>query len=111
MAVVGMALEQRGARGVIHHSDRGSQYISITFGDRCREAGAVDDGADLDQHQGGVHPHPQVRRLDKALHGAPSVNALYYREGWTVAGESRRYRAIHVTRSVGRPGGEKRSSV
>ena len=69
MAVVGMALEQR---GVIHHSDRGSQYISITFGDRCREAGAVDDGADLHKHQGGAHPHPQVRRLDKALYGAPT---------------------------------------
>ena len=34
-----MALGQRGARGVIHHSDRGSQYTSIAFGNRCREAG------------------------------------------------------------------------
>ena len=34
-----MALEQRGARGVIHHSDRGSQYTSIAFGNRCRDAG------------------------------------------------------------------------
>ena len=31
-----MALEQR---GVIHHSDRGSQYTSIAFGNRCRDAG------------------------------------------------------------------------
>ena len=34
-----MALEQHGARGVIHHSDRGSQYTSIAFGNRCRDAG------------------------------------------------------------------------
>ena len=107
MAVVGMALEQR---GVIHHSDQGSQYISITFGDRCREAGAVDDGADLDQHQGGAHPHPQVRRLDKALYGAPtSTHSITERFG--PLRQSRRYCAIHVTRSVGRPGAEKCSSV
>ena len=34
-----MALEQRGARGVIHHSDRGSQYTSLAFGNRCRDVG------------------------------------------------------------------------
>jgi putative transposase len=25
--------------GVVHHSDQGSQYVSLRFGDRCREAG------------------------------------------------------------------------
>ena len=34
-----MALWQRRPRGVIHHSDQGSQYTSIDFGKRCREAG------------------------------------------------------------------------
>ncbi len=34
-----MALWQRGAHGVIHHSDQGSQYTSIAFGARCQEAG------------------------------------------------------------------------
>ena len=34
-----MALERRGASDVIHHSDQGSQYTSIAFGKRCREAG------------------------------------------------------------------------
>jgi putative transposase len=29
----------QGTRGVIHHSDQGSQYTSIEFGKRCREAG------------------------------------------------------------------------
>lgn len=34
-----MALWQRRAKDVIHHSDQGSQYTSIEFGKRCREAG------------------------------------------------------------------------
>ncbi len=34
-----MALLMRRPRGVIHHSDQGSQYTSIGFGHRCREAG------------------------------------------------------------------------
>ena len=34
-----MALGQRRPEGVIHHSDQGSQYSSLAFGRRCREAG------------------------------------------------------------------------
>src|SRR5262247_4352884 len=34
-----MALWQRRAKDVIHHSDEGSQYTSLAFGNRCREAG------------------------------------------------------------------------
>jgi putative transposase len=34
-----MALWQRRPSAVIHHSDHGSQYTSIEFGKRCREAG------------------------------------------------------------------------
>ena len=34
-----MALVTRRPDGVIHHSDQGSQYTSIEFGQRCREAG------------------------------------------------------------------------
>jgi putative transposase len=34
-----MALGQRRPTDVIHHSDQGSQYTSIAFGKRCREAG------------------------------------------------------------------------
>lgn len=34
-----MALYQRKAIDVIHHSDRGSQYTSIAFGNRCQTAG------------------------------------------------------------------------
>ena len=34
-----MALGQRNANEVIHHSDQGCQYTSIAFGLRCKEAG------------------------------------------------------------------------
>jgi putative transposase len=34
-----MAIWQRRPQGVIHHSDQGSQYTSLAFGRRCREAG------------------------------------------------------------------------
>ena len=39
LAALNMALGQRRPQGVIHHSDQGSQYTSIAFGQRCREAG------------------------------------------------------------------------
>jgi putative transposase len=34
-----MAIDQRRPQGVVHHSDHGSQYTSLAFGRRCREAG------------------------------------------------------------------------
>ncbi len=34
-----MALGQRRPNNVIHHSDQGSQYTSLAFGARCKEAG------------------------------------------------------------------------
>ena len=34
-----MAIGQRRPRNVIHHSDQGSQYTSVAFGLRCKEAG------------------------------------------------------------------------
>jgi len=33
-----MAIRRRHSKGVIHHSDHGSQYTSIEFGRRCRKA-------------------------------------------------------------------------
>jgi putative transposase len=36
-----MAVTQRQPSGVIHHSDRGSQYTSYAFGKRCQEAGIM----------------------------------------------------------------------
>jgi len=53
LAALDMALEQRRpAGGVIHHSDQGSQYTSLEFGRRCRQAnvrpsmGSVGDAYD-----------------------------------------------------------------
>ena len=34
-----MAIAQRRPEEVIHHSDQGSQYTSLAFGKRCRDAG------------------------------------------------------------------------
>jgi len=34
-----MAVRQRRPKDVVHHSDQGSQYTSLAFGKRCREAG------------------------------------------------------------------------
>jgi putative transposase len=34
-----MAIWRRRPRGVIHHSDQGTQYTSIAFGLRCKQAG------------------------------------------------------------------------
>ena len=39
LGALNMAVVTRRPRGVIHHSDQGSQYTSIAFGQRCREAG------------------------------------------------------------------------
>ncbi len=47
-----MALGQRRPETIIHHSEQGSQYTSIAFGARCREAavrpsmGSVGDAYD-----------------------------------------------------------------
>ena len=38
LAALNMALGQRRAKGVVHHSDQGTQYTSIEFGLRCKEA-------------------------------------------------------------------------
>jgi len=39
LEALNMALWQRHPSAVIHHSDQGTQYTSIAFGQRCRESG------------------------------------------------------------------------
>ena len=41
LAALEMAIGQRKPSNVIHHSDQGSQYTSLAFGGRCREAGVL----------------------------------------------------------------------
>jgi putative transposase len=37
LAALNMALQQGRPEGVIHHSDQGSQYTSVAFGERCKK--------------------------------------------------------------------------
>jgi putative transposase len=39
LKALNMALQQRKPKGVIHHSDQGSQYTSLAFGKRCKDMG------------------------------------------------------------------------
>ncbi len=39
LAAFDMAVAQRQPSGVVHHSDHGTQYTSIAFGQRCQQAG------------------------------------------------------------------------
>jgi putative transposase len=39
LAAFDMAVAQRQPTGVVHHSDHGTQYTSIAFGQRCQQAG------------------------------------------------------------------------
>jgi putative transposase len=39
LAALNMALHTSNPESVIHHSDQGSQYTSLAFGNRCREMG------------------------------------------------------------------------
>jgi putative transposase len=39
LAALNMALQQRRPDDVIHHSDQGSQYTSVAFGQRCQKMG------------------------------------------------------------------------
>ena len=80
-----MAIERRRPDGVIHHSDQGTQYTSIAFGSRCREAnvrpsmGSVGDCYDnamcesfnatlecelLDQHRFRTHKEAELAIFD-----------------------------------------------
>jgi putative transposase len=51
-----MALaRRRPSAGLIHHSDQGSQYVSLTFGQRCREGGiALSMGSKGDAYDNAV---------------------------------------------------------
>ena len=41
LAALDTAVAQRQPIGVIHHSDHGTQYTSVAFGQRCRQAGVL----------------------------------------------------------------------
>ena len=81
------ALDARGRpSGVIHHSDKGSQYLSIKYGERLKQSGlAASVGTTGDSTSGialclalGQSSASLFPRSDNAL--AESVNGLYKAE-------------------------------
>ncbi len=58
LGALDMAIWQRRPRGVVHHSDQGSQYPSIAFGVRCQEADVT-----VDRHGGRCLRQRAVREL------------------------------------------------
>ena len=60
-----MAIWQRRPQEVVHHSDQGSQYTSIAFGARCKEAGVRPSTGSALANRGGTLWTP----LGSALHG------------------------------------------
>ena len=72
-----MALMTRGPRSVIHHSDQGSQYTSIEFGHRCREAGVRPSNANCSIAAG------SRRRPRREAQCSPSSRASTIRDAAT----------------------------
>ena len=64
-----MALWQRRPEAVVHHSDQGSQYTSVAFGRRCREAGVrPSTGSTGDCYDKGYSSHcTSFARFDATL--------------------------------------------
>lgn len=57
LAALNMAIQQRRPTNVIHHSDQGSQYTSIAFGERCRATGVqLSTGTVGDAYEREAHP-------------------------------------------------------
>jgi len=58
-----MAILQRRPEAVIHHSDQGSQYTYLAFGQRCREAGVQPSMGSI----GDCGVYTERRQRDNAL--------------------------------------------
>ncbi len=103
-----MAIAQRRLEGVIHHSDQGSQYTSLGFGKRCRDAGiALSMGSVGDCHDNAMaesfFANPECELLDQTRfrnHAEAKPDLFRYIEGWY--NPHRRHSAIRnpVTRQL-----------
>jgi putative transposase len=85
-----MALWQRRPEGVVHHSDQGSQYTSVAFGKRCKEAGiwasmgSVGDCYDNAMAES-FFASLECELLDRRSYRTPSdakASVFRYIEGW-----------------------------
>ena len=95
-----MALQQRCPQSVIHHSLQGTQYTSIAFGRRCREAGVRPsmgsvgdcyDNAMCESFFATLECEP-LARTRFLTHAAVRLALFEFIEGWT--NPRRRHSAI-----------------
>ena len=62
-----MAIGQRRPDSVIHHSDQGSQYTSLAFGNRCKEAGVRPSMGSIGDAYDNLWTPPAARLLSTAI--------------------------------------------
>jgi len=85
-----MAIAQRRPKKVIHHSDQGSQYTSLAFGERCSDAGiAISMGSVGDCHDNAMaesfFANLECELLDQTRfrnHAEAKPELFRYIEGW-----------------------------
>jgi putative transposase len=90
LAAFDMAVAQRQPRSVVHHSDQGTQYTSIAFGQRCRQAGvqpsmgSVGDAYDnaLCESFFASLECELLDRLTLRSHAEARLEVFKYIEGW-----------------------------
>lgn len=88
--VLAMALQQRRPQGVIHHSDHGTQYTSLAFGQGCQEAGvrpsmgSVGDCLDnaLCESFVATLECELLERARFSTQAAATLGIFHYIEGW-----------------------------
>ena len=90
LSALEMAIAQRRPECVIHHSDQGSQYTSLTFGNRCRDAGiALSMGSVGDCYDNAMaesfFASLECELLDQTTfrnHAEAKAELVRYIEGW-----------------------------
>jgi putative transposase len=128
LAALDMALAQRRPHGVIHHSDHGSQYTAIAYGQRCLEfgvrpsMGSVGDAYDNALCES-FFATLECELLDRERFRTPAEarRAIFdYIEGWynprrrhsALGYESPlRYERLHAAKALRAPAPEKATAV
>jgi putative transposase len=90
VAALDMAVAQRQPRNVVHHSDQGTQYTSVAFGQRCQQAGVQPsmgsvgdayDNAMCESFFASLECELLDRRVFKS-HAEGRMAVFQYIEGW-----------------------------
>jgi len=90
LEALNMAIGQRRPAQVIHHSDQGTQYTSIAFGQRCREAGVQPSMGSVGDCYDNAMAESFFATLECELldrqsfptHAAAKMAVFEYLEGW-----------------------------